>query len=119
MSDQPRSNLEKIKNLLLRRHKEVEKEIRQLEKEDPILSDGVAESSEPGTDSFRADVHNRLQALRNSLSKTSRDIQKSLGKIRQGTYGKCERCSKPIEAARMLVMPTASLCMSCSRKTSR
>jgi DnaK suppressor protein len=34
-------------------------------------------------------------------------------KIDSGTYGLCESCGKPIEAARLDILPTARRCMNC------
>jgi RNA polymerase-binding protein DksA len=34
-------------------------------------------------------------------------------KIDSGTYGICESCGKPIEAARLEILPTARRCMNC------
>jgi DnaK suppressor protein len=34
-------------------------------------------------------------------------------KIDSGTYGICESCGKPIESARLEILPTARRCMNC------
>jgi RNA polymerase-binding transcription factor DksA len=34
-------------------------------------------------------------------------------KIDAGTYGICESCGKPIEPARLEILPTARRCMNC------
>jgi RNA polymerase-binding transcription factor DksA len=34
-------------------------------------------------------------------------------KIDSGTYGLCESCGKPIESARLEILPTARRCMNC------
>ena len=47
--------------------------------------------------------------LTDSLHKIDRAIQKYDG----GTYGICDQCSKPIEAARLEVLPYACLCLNC------
>lgn len=119
MLNLPQKSLDKIRKLLLRRQRDVAKEIAGLEKEDPVLVDGVAESSEPGTDSFQADVHARLTAVKTGLLDLSRRIQQSLTRIKVGTYGKCDRCGKEIESSRLEAMPTATLCLSCSKKPAR
>lgn len=119
MLDLPRKSLDKIKRLLLRQQRQVEEEIKSLDKEDPLMVEAVAESSEPGTDSFQADVHARLVALKGSLLGLSKRIQHSLIRLKNGTYGKCEGCGKAIESARLEAMPAATLCLSCSKKSSR
>jgi len=40
-------------------------------------------------------------------------IDHALNKMKDGTYGICEICGRRIPAARLKVMPTASMCVSC------
>jgi len=58
-----------------------------------------------------------------SLLDNSRDLLKqvdvALEKIEAGTYGICESCGKPIEAARVKALPHASLCIACKRRDER
>jgi DnaK suppressor protein len=51
----------------------------------------------------------RLTAQR----KTLHDIDESLRKIDEGTYGICEECGEEISEKRLSVLPTATLCLSC------
>ncbi len=51
----------------------------------------------------------RLGAHRKALH----DIDESLRKIKEGTYGICEECGEEISEKRLHVLPTASLCISC------
>jgi DnaK suppressor protein len=41
------------------------------------------------------------------------EIDKSLNKIAQGTYGECEGCGDTISAKRLQARPLAPLCISC------
>lgn len=109
------SALNKIKNLLLNQQKKVEQEIEALEKDDPVHSLDIAESSEPGTDSWLADTHSRVVAVKNNLQDLLKKIKKSLIALKTGKYGKCENCGKKIEPQRLSAMPTATLCISCSK----
>jgi RNA polymerase-binding protein DksA len=43
-------------------------------------------------------------------------IDQALERIRQGTYGLCEECEKPIAAGRLEVVPHARLCSACKEK---
>ncbi|OGE30738.1 hypothetical protein A3C59_03415 [Candidatus Daviesbacteria bacterium RIFCSPHIGHO2_02_FULL_36_13] len=115
MLDFPSKTIKSIKDLLLKQKKEVEKEIKEIQKEDPAKEEVLAESSEPGTDSYIADAHTRVMALGEQLNKANKNIQLALSKIGKGTYGKCENCGKQIEVGRLMAMPTASLCLSCSK----
>lgn len=115
----PTKTINYIKDLLQRQQKDVEKNIKEVEEDDPVKSDSLAESSEPGTDSYIADTHTKIVALEEQLKKTDNGIKKALLKIKNGTYGKCEKCDKQIEVGRLLAMPIAQYCLSCSKKTSK
>ena len=45
-----------------------------------------------------------------------RDIDNALEKLKEGTFGICELCSKPIGLRRLKVMPSARLCIECKSK---
>jgi DnaK suppressor protein len=119
MLNLPQNTLTKLKSYLLRQQQQVEEEIKSLETDDPVLMDAVAESSEPGTDSFQADIHSRLVAAKTDLSGLLINIKSSLSKMNKGTYGVCEKCGKQIETERLEAMPTATLCITCSKKAPR
>lgn len=118
MLNLPRNTLNIIKRYLLRQKQEVEKNIQEVDEDDPAKSPALAESSEPGTDSHIADIHIKTVVLKDQLKGTSSSIKNALLKIRKGTYGKCEKCGKRIEIGRLLVIPTAQYCLSCSKKKS-
>lgn len=108
---------EKIKQLLLRQQKKVEQELKDLEDDDPVLNENtLAESSEPGTDSWLADTHSRVVAVRQNLVNMLKSTKKALSNLKTGKYGKCEVCGRPIEPERLKVMPTATLCIADSKK---
>lgn len=109
------ANSTKIKEILLKKQKTVEEEIKTLDAEDPVLSDQTPESSEPGTDSWLADVHSRSQSAKMSLMGMLKNIKHALKNLSSGKYGKCEKCKKPIEKARLTIMPDATFCISCSK----
>lgn len=116
MLNLPQKTFNRIKNKLLRQKREIESGIKSLEQDDPLKSGGLAETSEPGTESWLADVHARALALKENLRQLLIKTQQSLTRLRSGRYGRCERCGKLIEAQRLEVIPTATLCLSCSRK---
>jgi len=47
-----------------------------------------------------------------------RRVEQALERVRQGLYGRCERCGTPIWE-RLEVLPYAELCIDCQRKTER
>ena len=112
----PTKTINYIKNLLIHQQKQVEKNLKGVEKDDPVNDGALVESSEPGTDSYIADTHTKILILEKQLKDTKTSISQALSKIKNGTYGKCEKCGKRIEIARLLAMPTAKLCLACSKK---
>lgn len=115
----PTKTLNTIKRVLLRQQREVEKNLKEVEEDDPVKAPALAESSEPGTDSYIADSHNKVVVMKNNLTNIGNNIRKSLTKIRNGTYGKCEKCGRKIEIGRLLAMPTAQYCLACSKKATK
>lgn len=115
----PKQTLEFIKVHLLRQQKEVEKNLKEVIEDDPAQSPALAESSEPGTDSYIADAHTKKVVLEAQLKNARTGIKEALLKIKKGSYGKCERCTQAIAVGRLLAMPTAQYCVSCSQKTSK
>lgn len=115
MLNSTRQKFDQIKNNLLKQEKEVEAELKEAEQDDPLTHDGLAESNEPGTSSWMEDVHSRSVAVRDNLGQMLTKIQTALLHINKGDYGKCEKCGKAIEPARLEAMPTAGLCIACSK----
>lgn len=112
----PTKTLDNIKKYLLRQQKEIEKNLKEVEEDDPAKSPALVESSEPGTDSYIADTHNKIVVLGQQLKNTNSSIKSALLKIGNGTYGKCEKCGKSIGLKRLLAMPIVSFCLDCSSK---
>lgn len=119
MLELPQKTLQTLKRVLLRKQREVEQNLRSVKKEDPISEDGLAETTETGTASWLAEAHSRTVALSGVLTNVAGNIKKALLKIRKGTYGKCEECGRQIDIKRLLAMPTATLCLSCSQKQTK
>ncbi len=57
-----------------------------------------------------ADLENMLAQEKRTLDQLA-DIEVALKKFDLGTYGKCEKCGRTIELARLEAVPTARLCM--------
>lgn len=111
--------IEKIKHILLRQQKKVEEGLKGLEDDDPVMENAVAESSEPGTDSWLADAHARVVVMKQNLLGMLANTKKALLNLKTGKYGKCENCGKKIEPERLEAMPTATLCISCAKKPTK
>lgn len=61
----------------------------------------------------------RALSIQNNIKDLIGQIDRALERIDEGSYGSCERCGKPIDAARLKALPHASLCMDCKRREER
>lgn len=57
-----------------------------------------------------------LDALDNSLRAELAQIQVTLQRLDEGTYGICAGCEKPIPLKRLEALPHASRCVACAEK---
>ncbi len=46
-------------------------------------------------------------------------VERAIGRIDEGTYGQCERCSNQIPIARLEAYPAATLCVTCKQRQER
>lgn len=59
-------------------------------------------------------------AVERHLLREIEAVEAALRRIREGTYGVCEACGKPIGRERLEALPTAALCITCkSRQAAR
>jgi DnaK suppressor protein len=58
-------------------------------------------------------------AISDAGRRVLKDIEDALVKIRDGSYGICERCQKPIDPARLEVVPQARMCVACQEAAER
>jgi DnaK suppressor protein len=58
-------------------------------------------------------------SIRNNIQDLIDQIDRATARIDAGTYGLCESCGRPIEAARLKALPHASLCLNCKRRDER
>lgn len=104
---------EKLRLDLIAKQKEVDEKLKKLDEEESSLSQATPESQELGTYSWQADIQSTKVAIRKQLLDFSEKIQLTLLKLKQGTYGMCDKCKKQIDAARLKIMPIANLCTVC------
>ena len=119
MLNLPQKTFNKIKNVLHRQERELQEEIKTIDKDDPVKSDSLAETSEPGTDSWIADVHRKVVSIKQNLETLLKNTKDSLMNLKTGRYGHCEVCGKHIDVERLEAMPTATRCLACTKKASK
>lgn len=102
----------------------VEDQLAELEREHQILTedredidDAFTEESGEGAGKFAE--QEREVSLTLKLMDLREKLQRSLEKLKKGTYGLCERCGQPIDRARLEALPYAELCIQCKRREER
>jgi DnaK suppressor protein len=63
--------------------------------------------------------HEKSLALLQNLRSIELQVERALGKLEHGEYGRCEDCGKPIAAERLAAIPYATLCIECKAKRER
>lgn len=54
-------------------------------------------------------------ALEKTVEKDLQDVNSALKKVKDGTYGICKYCNKPIDEKRLLARPASTACVSCKK----
>lgn len=54
-------------------------------------------------------------ALRLAAETALTEIDAALGRLRDGSYGNCVRCRRPILPERLEILPAVALCMTCQQ----
>jgi DnaK suppressor protein len=66
--------------------------------------------------SHSTEERSRVIALVESHRSNLRDVDRALGRVAAGTYGRCVRCGEAIPLERLEALPWAALCIDCKQK---
>lgn len=85
---------------------------------DTRFPDVGAHTSSPDESAQEVNIYENLLALEYALELRLKDVNDALEKIKKNdnSFGKCEKCGKEIELARLKINPAARICISCSSK---
>lgn len=119
-----KKKLKEIEKKLLEQKKTVEKELAATGKKDNATSqdDENYNSRFPNygdkedENAAEVSVYSDRLAIEQELEKDLRDINKALQSIKEGTYGTCKYCGKPIDERRLFIRPTSSSCVDCKKR---
>jgi len=101
-----------IKELLLKRKQEIEETIATVASQDPTQQDPWYDrENTQDDDAQEREGKTRADALMRQNQDQLQDVTRALAKIEAGTYGICDVCGKPIDPARLAMVPEASLCI--------
>jgi len=69
-----------------------------------------------GEESFAGSVVAVERAILRQHEGERREVQAALARIRDGSYGECQRCGEPIGYQRLRAAPAASRCLRCQER---
>jgi len=112
-----------LREQLLVERERLEREIAEL---DADLSESLEDSSEESpydqhmaeTAGVTLDREIDLTLQENARASVAQ-IDRALGKLENGSYGRCDKCGKPIGEDRLQAAPFATLCIDCKRLEER
>lgn len=116
----PKQLLTPVANFLKTQLNKLEKTKKQIDKGDPyknLQRDSV--SAAPDAEAEEQVAHLRSIAVSTAVERRIVQIKKALAMIKIGRYGVCESCGKMIDTDRLMVMPEATMCLSCEKKVER
>ena len=109
-----KKTIAKFKKLLLKQREEIVGEVKQMvESSKEMGQDGIQDIGDEA-----ANIYNKQVLL--SLNENERirllEVDESLDRIENETYGICEECGGPISLKRLEVRPVAKYCVPCLTK---
>lgn len=109
--------LSKLRDVLLRRREALRKA---LNGDLSLLHELAQESSgdvmDVAMDTAQDEISSQLAEVE---SRELTRIEEALERIREGGYGDCDVCEKPIPLARLQAVPYATMCIECQRKNEK
>src|SRR6266550_3935715 len=109
-------DLKELRQRLVEERRDLQAQLSEIE-QSTFSTDQTDLTGEAGFDEEFADAgtatfeRERDLSLVNNLRDLMERIDKALAKIDEGTYGRCDRCGKPIEKLRLKALPYANLCI--------
>jgi len=109
-----RKTIAKFKKLLLKQREEIVGEVKQMvESSKEMGQDGIQDIGDEAANIYNKQV---LLSLNENERMRLQEVDESLDRIENGTYGICEECGGPISLKRLEVRPVAKYCVPCLTK---
>ncbi len=107
-------NLQRLKQDLIKEKEEIEKE---------LIAEGPLERSADASDTLDEKAQDvtlfeERRAVDQSLTQRLKELEESIKKIDEGSYGVCNNCSATIAPKRLVAMPAVQFCFDCATKKS-
>ncbi len=109
-----KKTIAKFKKLLLKQREEIVGEVKQMvESSKEMGQDGIQDIGDEAANIYNKQV---LLSLNENERTRLQEVDESLDRIENGTYGICEECGGPISLKRLEVRPVAKYCVPCLTK---
>lgn len=112
----------RFRALLDARRAELEELLARLERDEASIrhdrADATADDEHDPEGTTLSGEWQKLDGLQRSMKAELAEVVAALGRIDDGTYGRCIRCGQPIPTGRLEVRPMATMCVPCAEKAS-
>ena len=113
------ADVERFRKTLEAEEQSLTEELRELQSAKAHASEAEVAMEMSGYDDHPADMasdtfqREKDEAMLESLEDSLAQVRSALGKIKRGTYGKCDSCGRQIGVQRLRALPHATLCVDC------
>ncbi|MBI5638963.1 MAG: TraR/DksA family transcriptional regulator [Nitrospirae bacterium] len=120
-SGTPKERFQELRKTLIKKREEIVKEAKtEIAKYISGENRQLVDTALDDGDWAVVDISEDMSLLRLSAHrKLMLDIDETLRKIAEGSYGICEECGEEISERRLCVLPTANLCITCQENKER
>ncbi|MFP4344418.1 MAG: TraR/DksA family transcriptional regulator [Anaerolineales bacterium] len=96
----------------------LQQELEEVRRQLTALDDALAEKPEYGMGKGDPSITQWEldQAMHQRLEARAAAIQQALGRLNDGSYGRCERCGELIHPDRLAVLPDTKICIKCAQE---
>jgi DnaK suppressor protein len=109
-----KKTIAKLKKILLKEREQIVGEVKQIvESSKEMGQDGIQDIGDEAANIYNKQV---LLSLNENERMRLQEVDESLDRIENGTYGICEECGEPIGLKRLEVRPVAKYCVPCLTK---
>lgn len=114
----PAKILEPIGNFLRQEIEKLTKRQQELKEVDPFNDPRrLIDNAATDTEAEEQVGHERVVALKEQVDRRMIQIKKALTRMKVGKYGICEKCGKMIDTDRLMIMPEATSCADCAKRS--
>jgi DnaK suppressor protein len=104
----------RFKKILLKEREQIVGEVKQIvESSNEMGQDGIQDIGDEAANIYNKQI---LLSLNENERMRLKEVDESLDRIENGTYGICEECGGPISLKRLEVRPVAKYCVPCLTK---